>query len=185
MAPKERPRGGWARQAGREGSFTIASCVHDLARVAGARMRTGDPRRIGASASPFRSGALASNGRALNLSTLARAAPFSRSCALRVCAGRSQLRTPRGDRVAAVQGDQGLENRHATRERAERRWWSVVHDPELDQLMRVVAISNQTVKADEANYRQALALINEARAGLFLRSTVRAPRPADCPAARI
>ena len=30
-----------------------------------------------------------------------------------------------------------------------------------------VAVSNQTLKADEANYRQALALINEARAGLF------------------
>ena len=33
--------------------------------------------------------------------------------------------------------------------------------------MRVVAVSNQTIKADEANYREALALINEARAGLF------------------
>ena len=30
-----------------------------------------------------------------------------------------------------------------------------------------VAVSNQTVKADEANYREALALIGEARAGLF------------------
>ena len=46
-------------------------------------------------------------------------------------------------------------------------WWSVFHDPELDQLLRVVVVSNQTIKADEANYRQALALINEARAGLF------------------
>src|SRR5271169_4084577 len=46
-------------------------------------------------------------------------------------------------------------------------WWSVFHDPELDQLMRVVVVSNQTIKADEANYREALALINEARAGLF------------------
>src|ERR1700678_3073418 len=46
-------------------------------------------------------------------------------------------------------------------------WWSVFHDSELDQLMRVVVVSNQTVKADEANFRQALALINEARAGLF------------------
>ncbi len=46
-------------------------------------------------------------------------------------------------------------------------WWSVFHDPELDQLMQVVVVSNQTVKSDEANYREALALINEARAGLF------------------
>jgi NodT family efflux transporter outer membrane factor (OMF) lipoprotein len=46
-------------------------------------------------------------------------------------------------------------------------WWSVFHDPELDQLMRVVVVSNQTIKADEANYREALALIDEARASLF------------------
>src|SRR5277367_3440870 len=46
-------------------------------------------------------------------------------------------------------------------------WWSVFRDPELDQLIRVVVVSNQTVKADEANYREALALINEVRAGLF------------------
>jgi NodT family efflux transporter outer membrane factor (OMF) lipoprotein len=46
-------------------------------------------------------------------------------------------------------------------------WWSVFGDPELDRLERVVVVSNQTVKADEAGYREALALINEARAGLF------------------
>ena len=46
-------------------------------------------------------------------------------------------------------------------------WWTVFHDPELDRLEYAVAISNQTVKADEANYREAVALINEARAGLF------------------
>ena len=46
-------------------------------------------------------------------------------------------------------------------------WWSVFHDPELDRLERVVVVSNQTIKADEANFREALALINEARAGLF------------------
>jgi NodT family efflux transporter outer membrane factor (OMF) lipoprotein len=46
-------------------------------------------------------------------------------------------------------------------------WWSVFNDPELSRLESAVAISNQTVKADEANYREALALINEARAGLY------------------
>ena len=46
-------------------------------------------------------------------------------------------------------------------------WWSVFRDPELDRLERVVGVSNQTVKSDEAAYREALALINEARAGLF------------------
>ncbi|MBV8472515.1 MAG: efflux transporter outer membrane subunit [Hyphomicrobiales bacterium] len=46
-------------------------------------------------------------------------------------------------------------------------WWKVFHDRELDMLEPQVAISNQTLKADEANYREALALIAEARAGLF------------------
>lgn len=46
-------------------------------------------------------------------------------------------------------------------------WWTVFHDPELNRLASAVAISNQTVKADEATYREAIALINEARAGLY------------------
>lgn len=46
-------------------------------------------------------------------------------------------------------------------------WWRLFHDRELDRLEPQVAVSNQTLKADEANYRAALALIAEARAGLF------------------
>ena len=46
-------------------------------------------------------------------------------------------------------------------------WWSVFRDPELSALEAQVAVSNQTLKADEANYREALAMIAEARAGLY------------------
>jgi NodT family efflux transporter outer membrane factor (OMF) lipoprotein len=46
-------------------------------------------------------------------------------------------------------------------------WWSVYHDPELDRLERMVEVSNQTVKEFEAQYRNAVALVGEARAGLF------------------
>jgi NodT family efflux transporter outer membrane factor (OMF) lipoprotein len=46
-------------------------------------------------------------------------------------------------------------------------WWSVYHDPELDRLEADVAISNQSLKATEAAYRQARALTAEASAGLF------------------
>jgi NodT family efflux transporter outer membrane factor (OMF) lipoprotein len=46
-------------------------------------------------------------------------------------------------------------------------WWMLFGDPELDVLEAQVAVSNQTVKADEANYREAQALIAEARAQLF------------------
>ena len=46
-------------------------------------------------------------------------------------------------------------------------WWSVYHDPELDRLERMVNVSNQTVKEFEAQYRNAVALVAEARASYF------------------
>ena len=45
-------------------------------------------------------------------------------------------------------------------------WWRIFDDPELDALVAQVAIGNQDVKAAEAQYRQALALLDAARAGL-------------------
>jgi NodT family efflux transporter outer membrane factor (OMF) lipoprotein len=46
-------------------------------------------------------------------------------------------------------------------------WWKLFGDRELDLLEPQVSISNQTLKADEASYREALSLIAESRAGLF------------------
>jgi len=46
-------------------------------------------------------------------------------------------------------------------------WWSVFNDPVLDGLERQVEISNQTLKASEAAYRTAQAIVAEARAGYF------------------
>jgi NodT family efflux transporter outer membrane factor (OMF) lipoprotein len=46
-------------------------------------------------------------------------------------------------------------------------WWTAFHDPLLDELEPLVAVSNQTVRQDYYNYQQALALVREARAGLF------------------
>jgi NodT family efflux transporter outer membrane factor (OMF) lipoprotein len=46
-------------------------------------------------------------------------------------------------------------------------WWQVFDDPLLDRLERQVDISNQTLKQDEAAYRAAQALVDEARANLF------------------
>jgi outer membrane protein TolC len=42
-------------------------------------------------------------------------------------------------------------------------WWSTYHDPELDRLEYMVDASNQTVKQFEAQYRNAVALVAEAR----------------------
>lgn len=46
-------------------------------------------------------------------------------------------------------------------------WWSVYNDPMLDALERQVDVSNQTLKAAEAAFRNARALVDEARANLF------------------
>jgi NodT family efflux transporter outer membrane factor (OMF) lipoprotein len=46
-------------------------------------------------------------------------------------------------------------------------WWSVYHDPLLDRLEREVDVTNQTVRQFEAQYQNAVALVAEARAGLF------------------
>jgi len=46
-------------------------------------------------------------------------------------------------------------------------WWSVFKDEKLDTFESHVELSNQTVAAAEAAYRQSLAVIEEAQAGLF------------------
>ncbi len=51
-------------------------------------------------------------------------------------------------------------------------WWSVFKDPKLDSLASQVEISNQNVAAAEAAFRQSLAAIIEAQAGLFPAATL-------------
>ena len=46
-------------------------------------------------------------------------------------------------------------------------WWSVYDDATLDSLEQQVDVSNQTLKASEAAWREAMALVSVARAGLF------------------
>jgi len=51
-------------------------------------------------------------------------------------------------------------------------WWSIYNDPVLDGLERQVDVSNQNLKASEAAYRQARAVVAEGEAGLFPTLTV-------------
>lgn len=46
-------------------------------------------------------------------------------------------------------------------------WWTAFHEPLLDRLMPLVAVSNQTVQQDYANYQRALAEVRLARGELF------------------
>jgi NodT family efflux transporter outer membrane factor (OMF) lipoprotein len=46
-------------------------------------------------------------------------------------------------------------------------WWSVYQDATLDELEKQVDVSNQTLKQSEAAWRQAQAVVSQARASLF------------------
>ena len=162
-----REEGGQGKLAGR-GSFTIALCVHDLARVAGARKNRGETPRGNRSLARLGLAREIAGREARKFSIFARTAPLIAALAVPGCAPVG----PNFERPAAIVSPQFKEIKgwkiatpRANEPKGE--WWSVFHDPELAQLMRVVVVSNQTIKADEANFRQGLALINEARAGLF------------------
>jgi NodT family efflux transporter outer membrane factor (OMF) lipoprotein len=46
-------------------------------------------------------------------------------------------------------------------------WWTIYHDLTLNSLERQVDVSNQTIAAAEAAFRQAAAMVQQARAALF------------------
>src|SRR5260221_5964702 len=46
-------------------------------------------------------------------------------------------------------------------------WWTIYDDPVLDGLARQIEISNQTLKAADAAFREARAMVGEGRAGFF------------------
>jgi NodT family efflux transporter outer membrane factor (OMF) lipoprotein len=47
------------------------------------------------------------------------------------------------------------------------KWWEIYNDPQLNALEEQVAISNQSIKVAEANYRAARALVVSARSALY------------------
>jgi len=50
---------------------------------------------------------------------------------------------------------------------SEAEWWTVYDDATLDGLEKQIDVSNQTLKASEAAWRQAVALVSQTRASLF------------------
>src|SRR5690242_2641883 len=47
------------------------------------------------------------------------------------------------------------------------KWWELYNDPQLNELEEQVSISNQTIAAAEANFREARALVVSGRSALF------------------
>src|SRR5262249_29739240 len=46
-------------------------------------------------------------------------------------------------------------------------WWEMFNEPDLNALESQVDVSNQTVAQAEANYREAVALVQQARSAYF------------------
>ena len=89
------------------------------------------------------------------------------SVALAACAvGPNYHRPPAANpqRFKEAEGWKPAEPREAASGTA---WWSIYGDATLDELEKQIDISNQTLQASEAAWRQATALVSQARAGLF------------------
>jgi len=74
-----------------------------------------------------------------------------------------------------LQGGRGLEAGRAQDAAPRGNWWDPYADPDLDALMRQVAVSNQSVRLAAARYEQAVALLGNARSGYFPPSPRRSP----------
>src|ERR1019366_10553234 len=79
---------------------------------------------------------------------------------------------PRAPEPAAYKELKGWKRAAPIDDRDRGPWWLVFEDQKLDSFEPQVEISNQTVAAAAAAYRQSLAVIKEAQAGLFPTVTV-------------
>jgi NodT family efflux transporter outer membrane factor (OMF) lipoprotein len=74
---------------------------------------------------------------------------------------------PTAETPAAYRGDEGWKVAEPRDNIIKGAWWEIYNDPQLNGLEEQVNISNQNIAAAEAQFRQAAALIDAARAGLF------------------
>ncbi|MGH7876026.1 MAG: TolC family protein, partial [Candidatus Binatia bacterium] len=80
---------------------------------------------------------------------------------------RPALETP-----AAYKENEAATSSQSLEDVARRNWWEIFADPELDSLEQQVEISNQNIAQAEAQFRQARALVQAARAAYFPTVTV-------------
>src|SRR5213080_3005396 len=100
-------------------------------------------------------------------STGMRAWILTATAALSACmVGPNYVRPP-ADAPAAFKETQGWKNAQPRDAAIRGSWWEVFGDAQLNALEAQVDVSNQTLKAAEARVREARALVQQARAGLF------------------
>src|SRR5271169_6361803 len=89
------------------------------------------------------------------------------AAALYGCAAGPDYVRPPVATPAAFKEAQGWKQAAPRDDRPRGDWWEVFNDPQLNALVTQVAISNQTIKAAEAQVREARAMTDQARAAFF------------------
>ena len=87
--------------------------------------------------------------------------------ALAGCAVGPDYRKPEAPAAAQYKEMQGWREAQPKDQLPRGSWWTVFGDAELDRLMQRVEISNQNIRIADARLRQARAVADQARAGLF------------------
>jgi NodT family efflux transporter outer membrane factor (OMF) lipoprotein len=87
--------------------------------------------------------------------------------ALTACAVGPNYRRPSAPVAPGYKEDQGWKPATPGEIASDKAWWSIYNDPVLAGLEQQVEVSNQTLKADEAAYRSAVAAIGVDRGTLF------------------
>ncbi len=88
-------------------------------------------------------------------------------CALSACMVGPNYQRPSAPVTPAYKEAEGWTPANPSDAADRRDWWTVFNDPVLNDLEQRVEVSNQNLKAAEAAYRQAEALVSQQRAALF------------------
>ncbi|BAP87720.1 NodT family RND efflux system outer membrane lipoprotein [Burkholderiales bacterium GJ-E10] len=105
-----------------------------------------------------------------------RVLPIACAMLLAGCMVGPDYRRPAVDMPPAWKEQPGWTRAQPAAAQAKGEWWRAFHDPLLDDLEPLVAVSNQTVRQSYASYEQALASLRIAQAGLFPILTVTGQR---------
>jgi NodT family efflux transporter outer membrane factor (OMF) lipoprotein len=86
---------------------------------------------------------------------------------LAACEVGPDYKRPAAEAPPAYKESQGWKIGEPQQAGSDKAWWSIYNDAPLDELEKQIDISNQNLKSSEAAYRQAVALVGEARANFF------------------
>ena len=104
---------------------------------------------------------------AVRRSAVMRSAALALALTLAACAVGPDYHRPAAPDAPAYKEEQGWKPATPGEISSDQPWWSIYEDPLLDSLERQVEVSNQTLKANEAAYRSAVAAIGVDRGTLF------------------